>query len=198
MQRDTQTISNLKAIYAKEYRLRKARYIAPKQEPTKRPHLVRDIALSRRKTESRSSDGSKRRFSKERVISPSSHRTVSKCIVRNLNSIVRAEKRQIDKTRRVRQSKDKTRYVQTLRESRLEDRKRFDEKTMKRKSRKHEDAQKYKMKVGNQLCEFDTQVVLDLEDQHMKNRAANIRHRLVKDQNFLEEVRSFLLFSLSL
>ena len=197
MQRDLQTISNLKAIYAKEYRLRKARYIAPKQEPTKRPHLVRDIALSRRKTESRSSEGSKRRFSKERVISPSSHRTVSKCIVRNLNSIVRAEKRQIDKTRHVRQSKDKTRYVQTLRESRLEDRKRFDEKTMKRKSRKHEDAQKYKMKVGNQLCEFDTQVLFDLEDQHMKNRAANIRHRLVKDQNFLEEVRSFLLFSLS-
>ena len=76
------------------------------------------------------------------------------------------------------------RDTQTLRESRLEDRKRFDEKTMKRKSRKHEDAQKYKMKVGNQLCEFDTQVVLDLEDQHMKNRAANIRHSACQGPEF--------------
>ena len=120
---------------------------------------------------------------------------LSKCIVRNLNCIARSEKRQIEESRRFRESKDKMRYAQALRESRLEDKKCFYEKSNKRKLRKREGAQKYKLNVGNKLREFDTQVVLDLEDQHLKNRAANVRHRLVKDQNFLEEVN---LFSFSL
>jgi len=198
MQRQStiQTSSILKSIYAKEYRLRKARYVVPKQELTKRPNLVRDLEISKRKTSSR--DIRTQQKTTAQRISPSAHRTVSKCIARNLNSIIRSEKRLVDKSRRVRRSKEKTREVQTLRETRLEDRREFHEKLTYRKLRKYDDVQRYKLNVGNQLCEFDTKVMLDIEHKHTKNRAANIRHRLVKDQNFLEEVRVIYLFFLAL
>ena len=45
-------MSNLKAIYAKEYRLRKSRYIAPKQEATKRTNLAGGSQLGGRKSPS--------------------------------------------------------------------------------------------------------------------------------------------------
>ncbi len=184
----TQTTSNLKAIFAKTLRLRKSRYEVPKPSDTERPNLVRDIMLSKRETSSgfskHTTKGTQRR---EERLSRSSHRTVSKCIARNLNSLIRSESRQMNKIRSVNKSREKMGYVQILRESRVRDRREYKQRERERMLHNNDEAKAYKMNVGNRLCSIDTKLMLDIEHKHNKNRAANVRHRLVKDQNFLEE-----------